>query len=387
MIVRFFALLLASLFALAFTSMLNAQAAEQLPLRRVPLISGEMGVNVLVEVDGTVKSWGAPQGDGTYLGDGTDGSRKTPGPLPGVSGIVDAAVAAGHALLLRRDGTVLTWGRNQGCELTVTDDHKRLTPFAVPGVRDAVQVAVGHMFSAAVLRDGAVMVWGTNEGGFLANGKSGWKEPCAIMPVAVEGLTGVKKIAIGNSVLVLKNDGTVWGWGPNKNGELCDGTTEKRNRPVQMKGIANAVDIAIDHNSAVVLADGTVWRCGSNVYGEMAKKPDHSEDTKYTTPVKMAGISNAVEVRTSGATMVRLKDGTLLGWGSGIFGSLGDGKIDKVTPNPHPPIGLGPVLAHYYASNSGYAIRADGTVMAWGFYTSGPVEWALKPVPFFKVNQ
>jgi alpha-tubulin suppressor-like RCC1 family protein len=374
------------LLALLSCAALNAHAAEPLPLRRVPLIAGEMGVNVLVEVDGTVKSWGAPQGDGTYLGDGTDGSREAPGPLPGVRDIVDAAVAPGHALLLARNGTVLTWGRNRSCELTVTDDRKRLTPFPVPGVRDAVSVAAGPMFSAAVLRDGTVMVWGTNENGFLANGKSGWQEPCAIAPVLVEGFSGVKKIAIGSSVLALKQDGTVWGWGPNRNGELCDGTTEKRNRPVQMKGIANALDIAIDHDSAVVLADGSVSRCGSNVYAEMARKPDKSEDIKYTTPVQIAGVSSAVSVATAGSTMVRLKDGTLLGWGSGMFGSLGDGFIDKVTPKPHPPMGLGPVLVHYYASNSGYAIRADGTVMAWAIHDDKNDKWLMKPFPLFKVK-
>ncbi len=84
--------------------------------------------------------------------------------------------------------------------------------------------------------------------------------------------------------------------------------------------------------------------------------------------------------------MVRLRDGTLLGWGSGIFGGLGDGFIDKVTPKPHPPTGLGPVLVHYYASNSGYAIRADGTVMAWAFYVGGAKEWQPTPVPLFKVK-
>lgn len=94
-------------------------------------------------------------------------------------------------------------------------------------------------------------------------------------------------------MLALKNDGTVWGWGPNSNGELCDGTTERRNWPVQMKGIAHAVDIAIDYDSAVVLADGTVWRCGSNVHAEMAKKPDKSEDTRYTKPVQIARITTS----------------------------------------------------------------------------------------------
>ena len=306
-----------------------AALGELLPLRRIPLIAGEMGVNLLVEVDGTVKSWGAPQGDGTYLGDGTEGSRKEPEPIPGMHDIVDAAVAPGHALVLTRGGTVLTWGRNRSCELTVTDDHKRLTPFPVKGVRNAVQVAAGPMFSAAVLRDG-----------------------------------------------------TVWGWGPNRNGELCDGSTEKRNRPVQMKNIANAVDIDLGTNSTIVLADGSVWSCGLNTHAELARKPE-PESVKHSTPVRIEGISNAVAARSN---MVRLKDGTLRGWGSGIFGALGNGKIDGTFPKPSAPIGLGPVIEHYWASNSAYAIKADGTVMAWAFYVGGPKEWQLTPVAWRTVK-
>jgi alpha-tubulin suppressor-like RCC1 family protein len=352
-----------------------------LPLRRLPLIAGEMGVNLLVEVDGTVSSWGSPQGDGTYLGDGTERSQAEPTPIPGLSDIVDAAVAPGHALVLTRNGIVLTWGRNQSCELTVTDDRKRLTPFPVTGVRNAVQVAATTLFSAAVLQDGTVMVWGTNQGGLLANGNSGWGQPCAIKPVLVEGLTGVKKLVVSSSVLVLKHDGTVWGWCPNRNGELCDGTTEKRNRPVQMKGIASAVDIAIDHDSTVVLSNGTVWRCGRNTNAEMARKPD-PQSVVYTTPVQIAGINNAVSARSSGTTMVRLKDGMLLGWGSAIFGALGNGRIDGTYLKPSPPNGLGPVIEHYWASNSAYALKANGTWMAWAFYVGGDKEWQLTPVPW-----
>jgi len=355
----------------------------QLPLRRVPLVAGELGMNIIVEVDGTVKSWGEPQGDGSYLGDGTSGSRKRPAELPGVSGIVDAAVGPGHTLLLVRDGTVLTWGRNRSCELTVKDDRKRLTPFQVPNVRNAVQVAASYLFSAAVLRDGRVMVWGSNASGFFANGKA--ERECALLPVLVEGLSGVKRIAISNSVIVLKEDGTVWGWGPNRNGELCDGTTEKRYRPVQMKGIADAVDIDIEPNaSAVVLADGTVWRCGINTYSEMAKKAD-PESVKYTTPQRIPGVTTAVAIRAGSAAMVRLKDGTLLGWGSGIFGALGNGHIEGGSSKPTPPSGLGPVLEQFWASNSAYAIRADGMMMAWAFYIGdegGGKEWQLTPRPW-----
>jgi hypothetical protein len=148
-----------------------------------------------------------------------------------------------------------------------------------------------------------------------------------------------------------------------------------------MKGIANAVDIFVDsHNSIVVLADGSVRMCGTNIEGVMSTA---QKGVKHVTPFTIPGITSAVAVASAGTPMVRLRDGTLLGWGYGMHGSLGDGFNDKVLPKPHAPIGLGPVLAHYYASNGGYAIRADRTVMGWGFYVGGPKEWALTPVPLF----
>ena len=365
---------------------LAATVSAQAPTR-LPIITGAMGVNLIVQVDGTVASWGEPGGEGTYLGDGSDGQaeRKLPAPIPGVHDIVGASVGHGHALLVTKDGTVLGWGRNNGCELGVADDRRRLTPITIAGVSGAVQVAAGMTFSAAVLADGSVRVWGSNEEGLLANGRSGFQAPCAETPVPVEGLTGVKRMVVSESdVLVLKQDGTVWGWGSNDGGQLCDGTTERRNRPVQMKGIANAVDIDINGASVIVLADGTVRMCGTSTNAFLA---DAAEGSKHTTPFKVGGITSAVAARTQGgSTMVRLKDGTLLGWGYGMHGSLGDGFIDRITPKPHAPAGLGPVLAHFYASNSGFAIRADGTVMAWGIFVGGPKEWALTPIPLFKVK-
>jgi len=158
----------------AATPPVTATAAPgelHLPLRRLPKVVGEFGMFLLVQTDGTVLSWGTPQGDGSYLGDGTEGERQRPTTLTGVEDIVDAAISMRHSVLLRRDGTVLTWGRNDGCELTVKDDRKRLSPFQVPGVRNAVQIAATQLFTAAVLSDGRVMVWGTKGGGLLANGQ------------------------------------------------------------------------------------------------------------------------------------------------------------------------------------------------------------------------
>ncbi|HJU83620.1 MAG TPA: hypothetical protein VJ600_05385 [Holophagaceae bacterium] len=359
---------------------LRAQAPNPLPV-----FAGSTHVFVLVEVDGTVKTWGSPEdGEGPYLGDGSARPRSEPAPLPGVRGIASAAVGHQQVLLLGRDGAVYAWGRNNACEVGSGDEKSRKTPIQVAGLRDAVQVAAGEGISGAVLKDGTVWMWGSADRGQLGNGSRGRDAACAKRPVRVEGLSGVKKIALdGYNVIALKEDGTVWGWGAN-GGALGDGSLEPRPRPVQMQGIAQAVDIALAGTAAIVLADGTVRMTGAAAveWGEV--KPGAPV---RTTAFPVPGVAHAVSVRkSSGTTIVRLRDGSLLGWGNGYFGVLGDGQGARELSKPHAPTGLGAVLAHYMMDSENFAVRADGTVMAWGIYDYEKDKWVTRPVPVFKVK-
>jgi alpha-tubulin suppressor-like RCC1 family protein len=355
--------------------------------RRLPVIAGNTDINVLVEIDGTVKTWGRPSRDYLSLGEGTDRSPevKEPRLLAGVGDIVDAALGETHVLLLKRDGTVLGWGSNSECEVGTGDNKTRFTPVPIAGLRNVKQIAAGQHVSGAVLEDGTVWLWGLGKKGQLANGLWGWQTPCANVPTKVEGLTGVKQLSLGDvSALALKDDGTVWGWGTNANGELCDGTTEHRPRPVQMKGIANAVNVAVNYNSIVVLADGTVRTCGVNQLNALGDPAE--EGGEHLTPYKVPGLTGVRSARmASTTTIVQLADGTLRGWGCGYYGYLGDGSGAGFSAKPHPPTGLGPVLVHYFSGNSSYAIRSDGTVMAWSIPTTGG-HFALKPIPVFTVK-
>ena len=87
----------------------------------------------------------------------------------------------------------------------------------------------------------------------------------------------------------------------------------------------------------------------------------------------------------STTTIVQLADGTLRGWGMGYYGALGDGHGDGFSAKPHAPTGLGPVLAHYISGNASYAIRSDGTVMAWGI-PKGDGHFVLVPTQAFTVK-
>jgi hypothetical protein len=358
-----------------------AVLAGSQPPRRVPVIAGNGLVHVLVEIDGTVKTWGDPVrlDMSPSLGDG-----KRPGPegteprlLAGVTGVVDAAVGPTQVLLLRSDGTVLAWGDNDACEVS-GDGKTKLAPVPVAGLRHVVQIGAGYAFSAALLEDGTVWQWGSGAG-----------TPCPSPPAKIEGLTGVTQIAIGDASLALKSDGTVWGWGDNRKGELCDVTAGKLLRPVQIAGLAGVTRLDMGDVAVFLLADGTVRMCGSNENGALAA----SAGTKAShVPLKVPGVSGVTMVRSAhGTTIVQLADGTLRAWGLGWYGALGDGHGDQFSPQPRAPIGVGPVIAYYMETNGSatFAVRADGTVMWWGVLAppGGKTQFVLTPVPApFKVK-
>lgn len=361
------ALAIAGLFSLA-----HGQAPKPLPI-----IAGNGWVNVLVEADGSVKTWGDADGQGPSLtlGDGVKErtSVAQPRPLAGVSDIVDVAVGSAHVLLLKRDGTLLAWGNNSNCELGTRNTSTVRTPIPVPAVRDVRHIAAKPGGSGAVLSDGSVRVWGDRT-----------DTPCAMGVRTVEGLGGVKQLALGNSALALKEDGTVWGWGMNESGELCDGTTERRRQPAPVPGIADATFVAMDAGSTlIVLKDGTVRTCGTHAKAALGISPSSS-----LTPFTVPGVADVRSARMDrGTTIVHLADGTLRGWGNGYYGALGDGHGDRDISTPHAPLGLGPVLAHYMSGPDSYAIRADGMVMGWGMKANrGPTEFVLKPRAVFMVQ-
>lgn len=362
---------------LAAGTLVRAQTSA----KRVPIITGNGMVQVLVNADGTVETWGDPgqMDPNISLGDGVRPSAArevtSPRPLPSLTDIVDAAAAISHVLLLKRDGTVLAWGDNDDCQLGTGTDKASHAPIPVPGLKSVKQIAVSTLVSGAVLSDGTVWTWGAA------------KKSCTKVPTKVEGLTGVTRLALDDaSALAVKSDGTVWTWGENKSGQLCDGTKLAHAAPAPIKGIANAVDASINGNSIIVLADGTVRVCGSNLDGALGDAPSVKE---HLTPFQVPGLTGVRSATAgSGKTFVQLADGTLRAWGNGYYGALGDGKGDSWSAKPRAPIGLGPVLAHYFSGNTSYAIRADGTVMVWCLPAppGEKTQFVLTPRPGFTVR-
>ena len=89
--------------------------------------------------------------------------------------------------------------------------------------------------------------------------------PSANAAIAIKDI-----VCTQTSAYALKEDGTVWAWGVNSNGQLGNGTINNSFIPVQVKGLSGIKAISCTQITAYALKeDGTVWAWGANSYGQL----------------------------------------------------------------------------------------------------------------------
>lgn len=181
--------------------------------------------------DGTVWAWG--NNDKGQLGDDTGNSNETPVLVKGLKGIIAIAAGTTHSLALKGDGTLWAWGGNNAGQLGDKSVNNHLAPVWVKSIAGVAAMAAGENHSAALKADGTVWTWGSNNAGQL--GINEGTSSMRLVPVFVDGLSGIKAIGAGNNhTLAIKNDGTLWAWGANNKGQLGDNSRDDRLVPVQV---------------------------------------------------------------------------------------------------------------------------------------------------------
>ena len=350
---------------------------------QVPGLTGQIAVaagatfSQALKSDGTMRAWG--NNAHGQLGNGTttasivpvssstcaSGVFATPGTSPLLSRV---AASQNHSLAVKSDGTVWAWGENNYGELGDGTTVGRTSPVQAAGVTGATGVSAGYSHSLAVLSNGTVWSWGFNQDGELGNGTTNSPKPT---PLAISGLTGITAVAAGQyHSLALKNDGTVWAWGYNSNGQLGDGTTTERLSPVQVISLTGVVAIAAGSSTSMALKnDGTVWTWGNNSYGQLGI----GTFTQSTSPVQVLGLTGVVAIAGGDLHSMALKsDGTVWTWGYDGYGQLGDGATGYQTEIVRAS-NLTGIIAIAAGVNHSLAVKNDGTVWGWGLNTSGQV--------------
>ena len=277
------------------------------------------------------------------------------------------------------------WGNNYFGQLgDGTYGDNRATPVKVGGLRGAeVEALAGGQGHTLALRgDGAVLAWGYNRDGELGNGTNE-DSPTPVVVKDSRGptghLSGVRAIAAGSAhSLALKDDGTVWAWGYNQDGELGDGTKANSTQPVRVGKLKGVEAISAGaYFSLALKEDGTVWAWGSNASDldktQVTGQLGDDAITSSETPVNVGGLGVGVEAIAAGAShaLALKEDGSVWAWGDNFFGELGDGRTKTNSPEPVRVKDLKGVRAIEGGGWFSLALKEDGTVWAWGYNQDG----------------
>lgn len=322
-------------------------------------------------------AWGAPGGAFGWggntrgqLGNGTIAASDVPVAVSGLGEVTAVSGGADFGLALLSAGTVMAWGENGFGQLGGgSSDELSDVPVAVGGLSEVTAIAAGGNHSLALLRDGAVMAWGYNAFGQLGDGSAGGSSD---VPVAVSGLSEVMAIAAGyNYSLALLHNGTVMAWGLNEFGALGTGTSAGSSNPTPapVGGLSDVTAIAagLGGVSTALLSNGTVMDWGYGGQGELGDGTEASSDV----PVAVSGLSEVIALPNGGTSMALLRDGTVMDWGNGSSGQLGNGVGGASSDVPVAVSGLTGVTAIAGGFEHRLALLGDGTVVAWGNGGSG----------------
>jgi len=154
------------------------------------------------------------------LGDSSLQERWLPARVLGIDNVSAVAAGNGHALALRRDGTVWVWGDRTSGALGLGDVLPTQTvPVQVPGLSGITAINALGASSSAVRSDGTVLTWGVGFHGDSAGQLVVWS------PAPMPGLTGAVSVE-SNALfgLAALSNGAAVSWGSNVSGELADGT-------------------------------------------------------------------------------------------------------------------------------------------------------------------
>jgi alpha-tubulin suppressor-like RCC1 family protein len=343
----------------SWVAYLSRLALQRLLPEEAPTIAAGSSHSLMVDAAGRLLACGR----GGQVGHGAHGIYFEPTAVTATASVPVRSVVAGHySLALSWDGRVYSWGFSSMGQLGHGDRLGRNAPVLVEGLDGVRGIAVGSGFSLAVTQSGVVFSWGC---ALLPEAED------SLRPIIVEGLEGVRirgVFAGGSTAFAVSEDGELFSWGEGFRGLPGHGDEQNQSSP-KLRGVRiRSVSVGLRHALALT-KDGLVY-----AWGETCERPLSGSSRPRVellpTPVEALLGVRMRSIAAAGKRSYAVADtGELWAWGvnNSVFPPLGHGE-QMNCPVPKPIEALQGIKVHAVAAGLCHALaRADdGSVYAWG---------------------
>ena len=326
-------------------------------------ISAGDSFSLALNSNGELYSWG--KNDLGQLGNNTNTTLQSIPTYNGSTSSEILAIASGHGFntyTLHSNGSLKGWGDNTDGQLLDGTSEDKYAPINLTAAgTDNIAIANGYGHVMVLKDNGSIYGWGDNTLGGQVGTGSGNSEP---LPVALQGNDWISVTSGTFTTGAIKADGTLWMWGNNGDGEIGNGNMDDQETPIQIgTDLWNMVAIGGSHTIAIK-EDGTLWGWGRNYAGEAGAGETTDE---ILVPTQIGTENDWVYVSAASMSSFAIKaDGSLWGWGAASMGQLGLGMpipTKQVVPTQ---IGNGNFIQAKLGNWSGVGLQANGTAQGWG---------------------
>ena len=349
----------------------------QVPMDGAVSLAASSFTTSAITAEGELWNWGGHDENGK-LGREAAGDNVGPGKVMDRVRLVGSGPL--HSAALTGDGTLWVWGSNQEGQLGnggkgrhfenkyVSYTYEALPVRALDSVRN---LAAGGGQTFAVLTDGSLWAWGANDRGQLGNDESLFlpgehddsllgetvhetvvydedlelmdsygvthiieapyteERTYIIQSTPIKVMEGVDSAATDYYTIILKEDGSVWTCGRERQIHTGAYSYQYTYAPEHVMDGAVAVDTC-GRSFAAIKADGSLWTWGANAAGQLGRGERTLAEWE---PEKV--MDGVVSVAVGGEFMAALKsDGTLWAWGSNLLGQIGIGSEEEFALTP-----------------------------------------------------
>ena len=274
---------------------------------------------------------------------------------PASSNVIEMSVASKHSIILKDDGSLYAVGDNSYKQLGIKNFNDS---FSTVYIRTGLEFDLGSIQAIAtsggstmiLTKDNKVYGVGDNIYGQLGLGYTSVSVTTFTAAIGA-GASDVMKISMGiDSAYIIKNDGSLWGTGANRHGQLGLGYTSSSVTTFTAAigaGTSGVIDVSSEEDmwrgissflippgSTIILKnDGSVWGAGRNQYGQLGLGYKSSNETTFM-PTIGAGASDVKKIHMGRNYSLILKnDGSVWGTGDNPYGQLGlgDGAPNNVS--------------------------------------------------------